>query len=424
MNYLSMTKDELAREVTSLQAQYAAYRAAGLKLDISRGKPSPGQLALSDGMLECVTAADVTAEAPDCRNYGVLDGIPAMKELFSALTGIPAKKIIVGGNSSLNMMYDTVARAMLYGTCDSARPWCREEKIKFLCPVPGYDRHFRICESLGIEMINVPMTASGPDMEIVARLAGSDASVRGIWCVPKYSNPTGVTFSDECVRALVSMKTAAPDFRIFWDNAYALHDIYDEGDVLLDIFEAAAAAGNENRVYYFTSTSKITYSGGGVAMQAMSEENLRHTLPILGTQTIGPDKVNQLRHVRFLRDREGVIAHMKRHASFLRPRFECLEETMEKTLGGLGIAEWTSPRGGYFISLDVMPGCARRVYELARDAGVTLTDVGATFPYGIDPKDTNLRLAPSFTAMDEIQSASEILCCCVRLAAAEKLLEN
>ena len=418
MQYQNMTKATLVAEKDICEAAYRELAARGLSLDLSRGKPAADQLDLS---MEMLSSADVCAGKTDCRNYGILEGLPEMRALFSELTGIPAENIIVGGNSSLNLMYDSVARAMLYGTCDSARPWVREERIAFLCPVPGYDRHFRICESLGIDMIPVKMTENGPDMDEVERLV-ADPAVRGMWCVPKYSNPTGITYSDEVVRRLASMKTAAPDFRIMWDNAYVIHDLYDETDPLADLFALAKEYGNENRVLYFTSTSKVTFPGAGVAMMAASAENLSQILPILGAQTIGHDKMNQLRHVKFLGNKENTAALMRRHADRIRPKFEAMLEVLEKELGGLGIAAWTKPHGGYFISLDVLPGCARRVYALAKEAGVTLTGVGATFPYGKDPDDTNLRLAPTFAKLEDVYTATRVLCAAVRLAAAEKLL--
>ena len=418
MQYTDMSKAELSAEKNICEVAYRALAGKGLSLDLSRGKPAPDQLDLSMAML---SVGDIRTQATDCRNYGILEGLPEMRALFSELTGIPAENIIVGGNSSLNLMYDSVARAMLYGTCDSVRPWVREERVVFLCPVPGYDRHFRICESLGIEMVNVPMTENGPDMDEVERLV-ADPAVKGMWCVPKYSNPMGITFSDEVVRRLATMKTAAPDFRIFWDNAYVIHDLYDETDPLADIFALAREAGNENRIFYFTSTSKVTFPGAGVSMMAASQKNLAQILPILGSQTIGHDKMNQLRHVKFLKDKETTTALMRRHADCIRPKFEAMLAVMEEQLSGLGIAKWTKPRGGYFISLDVLPGCARRVYALAKEAGVTLTGVGATFPYGKDPDDTNLRLAPTFATVEEVRAATEVLCAAVKLAAAEKLL--
>ena len=423
MNYLNTTKAELSVLYAALRAKYEAACARGLSLDLSRGKPSAEQLVFSMPMLEAEIATRyLTEEGFDCRNYGVLAGIPEMRALFSELTGIPAKNIVVGGNSSLNLMYDTVARAMLYGVADSPRPWCREERVKFLCPVPGYDRHFAICESLGIEMIPVALGADGPDMDRVEALVREDAAIKGIWCVPKYSNPTGITYADETVRRLARMQTAAPDFRIFWDNAYMVHDVFGEGDSLLDLYAEAVAAGNENRVFFFTSTSKITFPGAGVAMMAMSDANMALVLPVLGVQTIGHDKLNQLRHVAFLKNKAGVSALMKKHASSLAARFSVVLDTLSRDLGDTGIAAWTEPRGGYFVSLDVLPGTAKRVYALCAEAGVTLTKVGATFPYGVDPEDKNLRLAPSYPTVGELTDAMAILTLAVRMAALEKLL--
>ena len=419
MLYTAMSPAALAEEKNKCEAAYLAYQRLGLALDLSRGKPAADQLDLSLPMLG---DADYRAAAgTDCRNYGGLEGLPEMRALFSELTGVPASYILVGGNSSLTLMFDSVVRAMLFGVYGSPRPWGKEERVAFLCPAPGYDRHFRICEKLGIEMLTVPMTENGPDMDVVEKLV-KDPAVKGIWCVPKYSNPTGVTYSDETVRRLAAMETGAPDFRIFWDNAYAIHDLYDETDPLLDIFAAAREAGNEDRIFYFTSTSKITFSGAGVAMMAANENNQKTILPILGTQTIGFDKMNQLRHARFLKDKETTAALMKKHADCIRPKFEKMLEVLERELGGLGIAEWTKPRGGYFISLNVPDGCARRVYTLAKEAGVTLTQVGATYPYGKDPDDRNLRLAPTFATVAEIETATGILACAVRIAAIEKLL--
>ncbi len=423
MNYLQASKEALLAERASLQKEYEAVLAEGLSLDLSRGKPSAGQLDLSMPMLSAKTVAECkSADGFDCRNYGLTTGLPEMKDFWSELTGIPADNILVGGNSSLNLMYDAMTKAMLYGVAGSARPWCREEKIKFLCPAPGYDRHFAICESLGIEMITVPMLADGPDMDEVERIAASDASVKGIWCVPKYSNPTGITFSDEVVRRFATMKTAAPDFRIFWDNAYMVHDVENEGDVLLDLFAEAKRAGNEDRVFFFTSSSKITFPGAGVAIMAMSDANMKLLAPIFGVQTIGHDKLNQLRHLQFLPDKAAVTDLMKKHAAFLGDRFAVVLSTLENDLKDKEIASWTSPRGGYFVSLDVLPGTAKRVYALCAEAGVTLTKVGATFPYGVDAEDKNLRLAPSYPSLADLTKAMAVLTLAVRLAAVEKLL--
>ena len=423
MNYINATKAEKTALYSKLRKQYDALCAEGLSLDLSRGKPSGEQLNLSMPMLDndC-TERYIAGDGFDCRNYGVLQGLPEMRAFFAELTGIPAKNIVVGGNSSLNLMYDTIARAMLYGVAGSPRPWCREEKVKFICLVPGYDRHFAICQSLGIEMINVPLLSDGPDMDQVEALVASDASIKGMWCVPKYSNPTGITYSDDAVRRLAQMKTAAPDFRIFWDNAYMVHDVENEGDTLLDLFAEAHAAGNGDRVFFFTSTSKITFPGAGVAMMAMSDANLALTLPVLTVQTIGHDKLNQMRHLAFLPNKDAVARHMKKQAQHLSRRFTIVLDTLKQDLGETGIATWTEPRGGYFVSLDVLPHTAKRVYDLCTAAGVTLTKVGATFPYGVDPEDKNLRLAPSYPSVDDLSQAMRVLTLAVRLAALEALL--
>jgi len=426
MVWSEKSRAELIELRDAAAAELAAISAQNLKLDLTRGKPSIAQLDLSAGMLGVISGAEdcFTESGLDCRNYGILDGIPEAKKMFSSLLGIPEERLIVAGNSSLNLMFDTVVRCMLFGVRGGYEPWGRQGRIKFLCPSPGYDRHFAICRSLGIEMIPIAMTPEGPDMKQVRMHVCSDPSVKGIWCVPKFSNPEGVTYSDAVVEELASLKPAAPDFRIFWDNAYAVHELYDEEVHLRDIFAVAEEYGNVDNIFYFASTSKISFPGSGVAIMAASENNIHQIKPIMSTQTIGFDKINQMRHVKYFGDADGIRAHMRRHAEILRPKFESVLSIFEKELGGTGIADWTSPRGGYFISLNTMDDCARRVYRLARAAGVTLTDAGATFPYGSDPRDRNLRIAPSFPTVKELEVATHVVCQCVRMASAEKLLES
>ena len=422
MNYSQMSREALVSEYKAVKEAYDAYLARGLALDLSRGKPNTEQLDHSQEMLnqprpkeECFSESGI-----DCRNYGVLDGLPEMRRLFADLLGIAPERVLIGGNSSLQMMYDAISRAMLFGTPDSDVPWCEVKGRKWLCVTPGYDRHFAITEQMGFEMINVPMTEDGPDMDLVEQLV-RDPLVKGIWCVPKYSNPTGNTYSDETVRRLAKMECAARDFRIFWDNAYAVHDLGAEGDELLDIFVEAQKHGTADRILAFCSTSKITFPGGGVAMLAATERNLADVRARMTVQTIGYDKLNQLRHVQYFGNAERVREHMQSLGAMIRRKFDIALAALH-TLDGYGVAAYTQPRGGYFISLDMRIGSASRVYELMREAGIVLTKVGATFPYGRDPEDKNLRLAPTYPSDEELAVATEALCVAVRLAALEALL--
>ena len=420
--YIEMSIAELNAEYELLKKEYDSFCKMNLSLDLSRGKPNSDQLDISLPLLSEARPREkcFSINGVDCRNYGVLDGIPEMKKLFADMLGIKEKYVTVGGNSSLQLMYDTLARAMLFGVYGSERPWCKDEGLKWICVVPGYDRHFKMTEYLGFELLSVEMKEDGPDMDVVEELV-KDPKVKGIWCVPKYSNPTGNTYSDETVRRLAKMECAAPDFRIMWDNAYAVHDLGDERDELLDIFTEAEKWGNEDRIFYYASTSKITFPGGGVAMLAASEKNLAQIATYLGVQTIGYDKLNQLRHTTYFKDKASVERHMQILADFIGRKFDITLGALSE-LSGLGIAEWTNPKGGYFISLDVMEGTAKRVYDLAKEAGVTLTTVGATYPYGIDPKDRNLRIAPTYPTDDEVRLASRILVLAVKIAAIEKLM--
>ena len=424
--YKDMSREELLELKSRLEKEFEDVKGKGLKLDMSRGKPSKAQLDLSMGMMDVLKSTSdlVCEEGVDCRNYGVIDGIKEAKQLLSDMMEVPKDNIIIFGNSSLNVMYDTVARAMTHGIMGST-PWAKLDKVKFLCPVPGYDRHFAITEHFGIEMINIPMTSDGPDMDLVEQYVENDPAVKGIWCVPKYSNPQGYTYSEETVKRFANLKPAAPDFRIYWDNAYSVHHLYDDEkdqDFLLEILDECAKAGNPDMVYKFTSTSKISFPGSGIAALAASKANLDDIRKYITVQTIGHDKLNQLRHVKFFKDLEGVHAHMKKHAAILRPKFEMVEATLEKELGGLGIGEWTTPKGGYFISFESLDGCAKKIVAMAKEAGVVMTGAGATYPYGKDPKDSNIRIAPSFPPIEELEKAAQVFVVCVKLASVEKLL--
>lgn len=419
MHYTEYTKEEAASRLAEAEKKHESQIALGLSLDLSRGKPAPEQLDLSQPMLSLAEWQDDAGV--DCRNYGMPFGLAEMRRFWASVTGIPAERIIVGGNSSLQMMYETLTRAMLFGVAGSTEPWCKIDKRKFLCPAPGYDRHFRVTETLGFELVTVPMTQDGPDMDAVEELV-KDPTVLGMWCVPKYSNPTGVTYSDETVTRIAAMETAAPDFTVMWDNAYAVHDFVEDGDHLLDVFSVAEKYGHEDRFFYFSSTSKITFPGAGVAMMSMSERNLAKVKPLICAETIGPDKLNQLRHLAFLPNKEALTAQMKRHAEYIRPKFDTLLAILERELSDAGYAQWTRPSGGYFVSMEVPDGCARRVWDLCREAGLTLTDAGASFPYGRDPKDSNLRLAPTFCSLADMTPAAEILTTSVKIAALERLL--
>jgi DNA-binding transcriptional MocR family regulator len=421
-----LTREELLTLKEDLKKQYKQIRAKELNLDMSRGKPCIDQLDISMGMMDILSSSsDLScADGTDCRNYGVLDGVYEAKKLIGHIIEVPAENIIIYGNSSLNIMYDTISRSVTHGVMGST-PWSKLDEVKFLCPVPGYDRHFAITEYFGIEMITVPMTETGPDMDIVEKLVAEDESIKGIWCVPKYSNPQGITYSDETVRRFSRLKPAAKDFRIYWDNAYSIHHLYEsEQENILEILEECKRAGNPDMAYKFSSTSKISFPGSGVAAIAASPNNLVDIKKQLAIQTIGHDKVNQLRHVRFYKNLEGITAHMKKHADVLRPKFEAVIEILETELAGLEIGSWHKPKGGYFISFDSLEGCAKDIIEKAQKAGVKMTPAGATYPYGKDPCDCNIRIAPSFPSANDLQLATELFVLCVKLVSIDKILEE
>ena len=424
--YEELSKEELLQLKSELEAQFDEVKAKNLKLDMSRGKPSTEQLNLSMDMMDVLKSDSdlVCEEGVDCRNYGVLDGIAEAKQLLADMMEVPKDNIVIFGNSSLNVMYDTIARSMTHGVMGST-PWAKLDKVKFLCPVPGYDRHFAITEYFGIEMINVPMTPTGPDMDMVEELVSTDPAIKGIWCVPKYSNPQGITYSDETVHRFAKLNPAAEDFRIFWDNAYCVHHLYeDKQDYLIEILMECKKAGNPDMVYKFSSTSKISFPGSGIAAMAASDANLEDIRSTMRVQTIGHDKVNQLRHVRYFKDAEGMKAHMMKHAAILRPKFEAVFHVLESELNGLGIGSWTEPKGGYFISFDALEGCAKKIVEKCKEAGVVLTGAGATYPYKKDPKDSNIRLAPSFPTPEELAMATDLFVLCVKIVSVEKLLKE
>jgi DNA-binding transcriptional MocR family regulator len=416
-------------DLETLQQQarrrYDAFAARGLKLDLTRGKPASKQLNLSDALLTLPGRDDYrAADGTDTRNYGVLQGLPELRALLAPLFGVTADQMILGGNSSLGLMHDAIVYALLKGTCDGARPWSREDRVAFLCPVPGYDRHFAICEDFGIEMIRVPLIDGGPDMHLVERLVSEDAGIRGMWCIPKYNNPTGTVYADATIERLAAMTTAAPDFRLMWDNAYAVHHLTTDRVEIASIVEACARHGHANRPFVFGSTSKITYAGAGVALFASSPENVRWYLGRMGKRTIGGDKVNQLRHVRLLGDTAGLLAQMDRHREIIAPKFAAVLDVFSRELGGTGVAGWTEPKGGFFISLDVLDGCARQVVTLAKQAGVELTPAGSTHPYRHDPDDRNIRIAPTVPDLADVAPAAEGVALSVLLATTAALLSD
>jgi DNA-binding transcriptional MocR family regulator len=420
-DFRNLDPRELEKHRLELIRRYRAFQSRNLDIDMTRGKPCPEQLDLALGMLDCVNSRDFQAEnGIDCRNYGGLDGLPEAKRLFAQYLEVEADEIVIGGNSSLNMMYDALVRAMIHGVVDGDVPWGKLPGVKFLCPSPGYDRHFSMCEHLGIEMVPVDMRADGPDMAQVEEIVVRDASVKGMWCVPKYSNPTGATYSDEVVERLANMQTKAQDFRIFWDNAYAVHHLTEAPDRLSNVLTACKRAGNPERAFIFGSTSKISFAGAGVAMMAGSAKNIALAKKQMAFQTIGPDKLNQLRHVRFFRDMGGIETHMKKHAAILQPKFDAVQRVLEAELADKNVAEWSRPNGGYFVSVNTLDGCAQSVVRMAAEARVKLTPAGSTFPYKRDPQDRNIRIAPSFPPVRDIRLAMEVVAICIQLVSIDR----
>jgi aspartate/methionine/tyrosine aminotransferase len=425
-SYKEMTKEELSALKADLEKQYTDAKGKGLSLNMARGKPSPVQLNMSMGILDAFSSDvdPITPSGVDTRNYGELVGIPEAQRLMADMMGAPYDNVFVFGNASLPIMYDTVARSYAFGVLGST-PWCKLDKVKFLCPAPGYDRHFAITESFGIEMIVIPMLPTGPDMDMVEEYVNNDPAVKGIWCVPKYSNPQGITYSEETVKRFANLKPAAEDFRIFWDNAYCIHHLYDDKqDFLLEILDECKKAGNPDIVYKFCSTSKVTFPGSGIAALGTSENNINFIKKVITIQTIGHDKLNQLRHVRYFKNIDGMREHMRKHAKILRPKFEMVVSTLDKELGGLGIGTWTRPIGGYFVSFESLDGCAKDIVKRCKEAGVTLTGAGATYPYKNDPHDSNIRIAPTFPPIDELEKAINIFTLCVKLSSIEKILSE
>ena len=424
--YKELTKNELLTVKAALEEEYKTLESKGLKLNMARGKPGFTQLDLCEPMLDIINSASdmKTMMGNDTRNYGDLDGIGECRHLMADMMSVKKDNVIVCGNSSLNIMYDTISRSFTHGV-NGSTPWFKLDKVKFLCPVPGYDRHFKITETFGIEMINIPLYDNGPDMDMVEKYVNNDPTVKGIWCVPKYSNPTGISYSDETVKRFAALKPAAEDFRIYWDNAYCIHHLYeDTQDEILNILDECEKAGNPNMVYIFSSTSKISFPGSGVSAIASSLENIDFILSHMTVQTIGHDKINQLRHARFFKDIDGLNAHMKKHAELLRPKFAAVLDALDAEIAGLEIGSWIKPRGGYFISFNSLPGCAKAIVSMCKDLGVVMTGAGATFPYGKDPEDSNIRIAPTFPSVEEMKEAAEVFVLCVKLVSVNKILAD